>query len=247
MTPYRAALVSALLQGILAGGAAAQRPDDAADQGGRLLRTRVVAIPRVEMGVFREITTLGGVRYAGKVYWVGRNAIQVRGQGFEVTLPLAALCERDFEVYGFQESRESDGRFWHERKAALENERGGLARSEDDIESLLAGLAPVAGLIEGYERRLETLDPTVPELERFVCRVHAAAGFTPFQWPAVQMLVGDFQSAAEVLGSPEARRNSDQSGKLEALAQSAKEKILALLTPSQRSLWEARAPKTDSR
>ena len=235
-----------LLLSLVATGAACAQGDPLGSSDNivsRFLKQRIVTSPRVEMGGFHEITTISGQTYAGNVFWSGRNALLIKGEGFETIVPVTALCERDFKVFGFQENRASDGKFWHDRKTALEAERGAPTRSLDDIEAGLAGLEIVGEVIARYERRLESQDPTVGELERFIQVLNAAVLLSPDQWFTAESVADEFRAVAEVVGSPEARRNQDQTGKLESLVQSAKEKILLILTPSQRELWHAkRAP-----
>lgn len=227
----------------LTGGVIAQESTDSwisGDAVGRLLKSSIVSVPKLEMGVFREITTIDGLKISGHVFWAGRNAILVKGEESEVTLPLSGLSENDFQMFGFQENRSSDARFWWERKRALENERGRRSLSFDDIDSCLARLQAMNPLIEDYERRLESQEPTVIELDRFVRLLNARVNLSAYQWQAVGILVDEFRGIAEVIGSTESRRLQDQTGKLETILQSTKEKILITISPMQKELWDNR-------
>ncbi len=64
-------------------------------------------------------------------------------------IPLTSLAEKDFLKYGFQKDRSQDGKFWSERKKAVQS-----SGSKDSVvEVHLAEIAPFQPIIDAYEKK----------------------------------------------------------------------------------------------
>ena len=68
-----------------------------------------------------EVTKLDGTKYFGFVEVTDDYTIRVTNDSGIMRLPIAQLGDNDFQKYGFQKDRGKDGRFWYERKEALQS------------------------------------------------------------------------------------------------------------------------------
>ncbi|MGB8466018.1 MAG: hypothetical protein WCE49_13790, partial [Terrimicrobiaceae bacterium] len=69
------------------------------------------------------VTKLDGTKLFGVVEVTDDYTIRISSDSGITRLPLAQLGDADFQKYGFQKDRSKDGRFWHERKEALESSK----------------------------------------------------------------------------------------------------------------------------
>jgi hypothetical protein len=76
-------------------------------------------------------------------------------------LPIAHLSDADFQKYGFQKDRSKDGRFWYERKEALQSSEGDpkpQKNAKSDQKSVaqmrLAEISAFQPFIAAYEKTL---------------------------------------------------------------------------------------------
>ena len=108
----------------------------------------------------KPVTKLDGSKVFGLVEITDDYTIKISSDSGIQKIPLALLGEKDFRKYGFSKDRSQDGRFWSERKDALEAEKGDETAKKDDaaskeesadIEIRLAELAPFQPLIAAYE------------------------------------------------------------------------------------------------
>jgi hypothetical protein len=68
-----------------------------------------------------EVTKLDGTKYFGFVEVTDDYTIRVTNDSGIMRLPIAQLEDNDFRKYGFQKDRGKDGRFWYERKEAIQS------------------------------------------------------------------------------------------------------------------------------
>ena len=68
-----------------------------------------------------EVKKLDGTKYFGFVEVTDDYTIRVTNDSGIMRLPIAQLGDNDFQKYGFQKDRGKDGRFWYERKEALQS------------------------------------------------------------------------------------------------------------------------------
>lgn len=68
-----------------------------------------------------EVRKLDGTKYFGFVEVTDDYTIRVTNDSGIMRLPIAQLGDNDFQKYGFQKDRGKDGRFWYERKEALQS------------------------------------------------------------------------------------------------------------------------------
>ena len=106
------------------------------------------------------VTKIDGSKVFGLVEITDDYTIKISSDSGLQKIPLALLGEKDFRKYGFSKDRSKDGRFWSERKDALETakqdeagkkEDGAKKSDSADIEIRLAELAPFQPLIAAYE------------------------------------------------------------------------------------------------
>lgn len=119
----------------------------------------------------QEVKKLDGTKLFGLVEITDDYTIRVKSDSGIIKVPMALLGEKDFKKYGFQTDRSKDGRFWYERKEALEsadqNEAPGQPSPQGEsqkeekgsdsgtlMELRLGELAPFQPLIAAYEKSL---------------------------------------------------------------------------------------------
>ena len=111
-----------------------------------------------------KVTKLDGTSFFGIVEVTDDYTIRVKSDTGIQKIPLALLGEKDFKKFGFEKDRSQDGKFWSERKEALEAEKSsGQTASKNDDEALeipLAEIAPFQPLIDAYEKSLADQKPT---------------------------------------------------------------------------------------
>lgn len=124
----------------------------------------------------QEVKKLDGTKFLGLVEITDDYTIRVRSDSGIIKIPMAMLGESDFKKYGFQTDRSKDGKFWYDRKEALEGQGQGQegqqgqpnqppgqqpqqkkeSSSSDGtfMEIRLGELAPFQPLIDAYEKTL---------------------------------------------------------------------------------------------
>ncbi len=105
-----------------------------------------------------KVSKLDGTSFFGIVEVTDDYTIRIKSDSGIQKIPLALLGEKDFKKYGFTKDRSQDGKFWSERKDALESEKSGeqagTKKDDDAVEIRLAELAPFQPLIDAYEKSL---------------------------------------------------------------------------------------------
>jgi hypothetical protein len=118
-----------------------------------------------------EVTKLDGKKVFGMIEVTDDYTVRVSSDSGVQNIPLAFLSEKDFRKLGFSKDRNQDGRFWSERKEALE---GAQEKSEENktdsdkekpgsFEISLKEIAVFQPLIEVYEKSLADKKPATPE------------------------------------------------------------------------------------
>jgi hypothetical protein len=79
-----------------------------------------------------EVTKLDGTKHVGFVEITDDYTIRITNDSGITRLPIAQLGDTDFQKYGFQKDREKDGRFWYERKEALQSAEANPNSTETD-------------------------------------------------------------------------------------------------------------------
>ena len=107
------------------------------------------------------VTKLDGTRLFGFVEVTDDYTIRITNDSGITRLPITQLGDVDFQKYGFQKDRAKDGRFWYERKEALqssqENSKSeGRQKSGESspVEIRLGEIAAFQPLIAAYEMTL---------------------------------------------------------------------------------------------
>ena len=67
------------------------------------------------------VTKLDGTKLFGFIEVTDDYTIRISNDSGITRLPIAQLGDADFQKYGFQKDRSKDGRFWYERKEALQS------------------------------------------------------------------------------------------------------------------------------
>jgi hypothetical protein len=76
----------------------------------------------------KSVTRLDGTRLFGFIEVTDDYTIRITNDSGITRVPISQLGDADFQQYGFQKDRSKDGRFWYERKEALQS-------SEEDSKS----------------------------------------------------------------------------------------------------------------
>jgi hypothetical protein len=79
-----------------------------------------------------QVTKIDGSKVFGLVEITDDYTIKISSDSGIQKIPLALLGEKDFRKYGFSKDRSKDGRFWSERKDALEATKGDETAKEED-------------------------------------------------------------------------------------------------------------------
>jgi len=112
-----------------------------------------------------EVTKLDGKKVFGIIEVTDDYTVRVTSDSGLQNIPLAMLSEKDFKKLGFSKDRSQDGRFWSERKDALEGAQKDENKTEakdgqpDSFEISLKEIAPFQPLIEVYEKTLAEKKP----------------------------------------------------------------------------------------
>lgn len=116
-----------------------------------------------------EVTKLDGKKVFGVIEVTDDYTVRVTSDSGIQNIPLALLSEKDFKKLGFNKDRNQDGRFWSERKDALEDAQKDEDKKEakdgqpSNFEISLKEIAPFQPLIEVYEKTLADKKPGTPE------------------------------------------------------------------------------------
>ncbi len=107
-----------------------------------------------------QVTKLDGTKAFGIIEVTDDYTIRISNDSGIQKIPLALLGEKDFQKYGFQKDRSKDGRFWSERKDALEDEKESESHSKKPnadspmFELKLKEIAAFQPVIDVYEKTL---------------------------------------------------------------------------------------------
>ncbi len=118
-----------------------------------------------------EVTKLDGKKVFGMIEVTDDYTVRVSSDSGLQNIPLAMLSEKDFRKLGFSKDRNNDGRFWSERKDALEGAQKDSAENKADpkndksssFEISLKEIAPFQPLIDVYEKSLADKKPADSE------------------------------------------------------------------------------------
>ena len=131
------------------------------------------------------VTKLDGTKLFGFVEVTDDYTIRISNDSGITRLPITQLGDADFQKYGFQKDRSKDGRFWYERKEALESSEedpqsqktAGEQKSDGDkksggrspVEIRLGEISAFQPFIAAYEKTLasksseKSIAPSKPE------------------------------------------------------------------------------------
>jgi hypothetical protein len=108
-----------------------------------------------------SVTKLDGTKLFGMVEVTDDYTIRISSDSGITRLPIAQLGDADFKKYGLNKDRSKDGRFWHERKEALEESQEDGQSSKDSksegsspVEIRLGQIAAFQPVIAAYEKTL---------------------------------------------------------------------------------------------
>ena len=129
-----------------------------------------------------SVTKLDGTRLFGFIEVTDDYTIRIANDSGITRLPITQLGDADFQKYGFQKDRSKDGRFWYERKEALESSEEDQKSAEDPkpagdqksgerspVEIRLGEISAFQPFIAAYEKTLasksreESIAPSKPE------------------------------------------------------------------------------------
>lgn len=124
-------------------------------------------------GEKRTVKKLDGTKLFGLVEITDDYTIRVTNESGISRLPIAQLDDADFQKYGFQKDRSKDGRFWYERKEALESSEEN-PKAEGDrksgekapVEIRLAEVSAFQPFIAAYEKTLASKKDEKPTATR---------------------------------------------------------------------------------
>jgi len=108
-----------------------------------------------------EVTKLDGTKFFGIVEITDDYTIRISNDSGITKLPIAQLGDADFKKYGFQKDRGMDGRFWYERKEALEDSEKDKDSGKD---SKSGGNSPIEirlGQIEAFQPVIAAYENTL--------------------------------------------------------------------------------------
>jgi hypothetical protein len=112
-----------------------------------------------------EVTKLDGKKVFGVIEVTDDYTIRISSDTGLQNIPIAMLSESDFRKFGFAKDRRTDGRFWSERKDALEKTKSsdGDKTANDNksggFEIRLAEIAPFQPVIDLYQKSLPDKQP----------------------------------------------------------------------------------------
>ncbi len=108
-----------------------------------------------------SVTKLDGTKLFGLVEITDDYTIRISNDSGITRLPIAKLGDADFKKYGLSKDRSKDGRFWYERKEAVEgsqkdNQSGKDSKSggTSPVEIRLGEIAAFQPIIAAYEKTL---------------------------------------------------------------------------------------------
>jgi hypothetical protein len=103
----------------------------------------------------KSVTKLDGTRLFGFIEVTDDYTIRIANDSGITRLPLTQLGDADFQKYGFQKDRSKDGRFWYERKEALESsEQDQKSGERSPVEIRLGEISAFQPFIAAYEKTL---------------------------------------------------------------------------------------------
>jgi hypothetical protein len=109
----------------------------------------------------RTVKQLDGSKLFGFVEITDDYTIRVTNDWGIIRLPIAQLGDADFQKYGFKKDRSKDGRFWYERKEALEeakedpkSQKKAKSGEKSIAEIQLAEVSAFQPFIAAYEKTL---------------------------------------------------------------------------------------------
>ena len=113
------------------------------------------------------VSKLDGTKLFGFIEVTDDYTIRISNDSGITRLPIAQLGDADFQKYGFQKDRSKDGRFWYERKEALQSSQEDSSSQENSksegrqksgesspVEIRLGEIAAFQPLIAAYEMTL---------------------------------------------------------------------------------------------
>ena len=113
---------------------------------------------KTEKGTVKK---LDGTKLFGLVEITDDYTIRITNNSGITRLPIAQLDEADFQKYGFQKDRSTDGRFWYERQQALKSshdepnaEKNANSDQKSVAEIRLGEISAFQPLIAAYEKTL---------------------------------------------------------------------------------------------
>jgi hypothetical protein len=111
----------------------------------------------------RTVKQLDGTKLFGLVEVTDDYTIRITNDWGIIRLPIAKLSDSDFRKYGFKKDRSKDGRFWYERKEALQEFKGNPKSKKDSGESSsleirLAEISAFEPIIAAYKKTLPPKD-----------------------------------------------------------------------------------------
>ncbi len=149
------------------------------------LSVQAAAEPAPENG---QVTKLDGTKMFGLIEVTDDYTLKISSDSGIQKIPLALLGEKDFRKYGFGKDRSKDGRFWSERKDALESEKTS-SQNSGDIEIRLAELTLFQPVIAAYES-LKPPKGTATEKEASETDVAKDQAKTPEKSSSMHMFSG---------------------------------------------------------
>jgi hypothetical protein len=107
------------------------------------------------------VKQLDGTKLFGFVEVTDGYTIRVSNDWGIIRLPIAELGDADFRKYGFKKDRSKDGRFWYERKEALNDfkedptsKNNVKSGEKSSVEIRLAEISTFQPFIAAYEKTL---------------------------------------------------------------------------------------------
>jgi hypothetical protein len=107
------------------------------------------------------VKKLDGTKLFGFVEITDDYTIRITNDSGITKLPIAQLSDADFQKYGFQKDRSKDGRFWYERKEALQSyeedpkpQKNAKSDQKSVAQIRLAEVSAFQPFIAAYEKTL---------------------------------------------------------------------------------------------
>jgi hypothetical protein len=106
-----------------------------------------------------SVTKLNGTKLFGIIEITDDYTIRISNDSGITRLPIAQLGDADFKKYGFNKDRSKDGRFWYERKEAVEDSgknsnKDSKSGGNSPVEIRMGEIAAFQPLIAAYEKTL---------------------------------------------------------------------------------------------